>query len=95
MKHNDIILKPIVTEKSTMLREKFNKYSFIVDKKANKIEITNAIKAMFDVNPISVNVINVNGKKKRVRYRFGYTASYKKAVIALKKGDKIALFEGA
>jgi large subunit ribosomal protein L23 len=95
MKHSDIILKPIVTEKSTMLRENYNKYTFIVHKDANKIEISNAIKKMFDVTPLGINVINVSGKKKRLRYRYGYTASYKKAIVALKKGDKIAVFEGA
>ena len=95
MRNDQIILKPLMTEKSTMLKDAYNKYSFIVHKDANKILIKNAIKNLFNVNPISVNVINIRGKKKRVRYKFGYTSSYKKAIITLKKGDKIGIFEGA
>ena len=95
MKNDQIIIKPIMTEKSTMLKDNYNKYSFIVHKNANKILIKNAIKSLFDVNPLNVNIINVRGKKKRVRYKFGYTSSYKKAIVTLKKGDKIGIFEGA
>jgi large subunit ribosomal protein L23 len=95
MKHNEVILKPIVTEKSTSMREKYNKYTFIVHKDSNKIMIEDAIKKMFQVEPIGVNIVNVAGKRKKVKYKFGFTSSYKKAIIALKKGDKISIFEGA
>jgi len=94
MRPEEIIIRPLVTEKSTMLREKFNKYTFVVSKSANKIAIYNAIKEMFDVKPIKVNVVNVVGKMKRVRYKYGLTSSFKKCIVTLKQGDKIAIFEG-
>jgi len=94
MKVNEIIIRPVLTEKSSVLKEKFNKYTFVVDKKANKITIFNAIREMFDVKPLKVNIINVSGKMKRVRYKYGLTSSYKKCIVTLKKGDKIAIFEG-
>lgn len=89
-----VIIKPVITEKSTLIRDKQNKYVFIVDKKADKISIYKAVKNMFNVSPLKINVINVGGKLKRVRYKYGFTSSFKKAVITLKKGDKIAIFEG-
>ncbi len=94
MNSNEILIRPVVTEKSTYLREKFNKYVFIVHKNADKISIKKAIKEIFNVEPVSVNIVNKKGKKKRVRYQYGYTPSIKKAIITLKKGDKIAIFEG-
>lgn len=95
MRDDQIILKPWVTEKSTMLRETNNKYTFIVHNEANKITIKKAIKSLFDVVPTEVNIMNIKGKRKRVRYRYGYTSAYKKAVVTLNKGDKIGIFEGA
>ena len=95
MRTDEVIIKPHVTEKTTMLREKENKYTFIVNKRANKITVENSIQKMFEVVPTQVNIINVKGKKKKVRYKYGYTSSYKKAIITLKKGDKIGIFEGA
>ncbi len=94
MRPEEIIIRPLVTEKSTYLREKFNKYTFVVNKSATKIAVSNAIKQMFDVTPVKVNVINVFGKIKRVRYKYGLTSSFKKCVVTLKQGDKIAIFEG-
>ena len=89
-----IIIKPYITEKTTHLREKFNKYTFVVSKDADKISIERAVKSMFNVVPIKVNVINVRGKLKRQRYKYGYTSSFKKCILTLKKGDKISIFEG-
>ncbi|HNZ26225.1 MAG TPA: 50S ribosomal protein L23 [Spirochaetota bacterium] len=91
---NKVLIKPVITEKSTSIRDKQNKYVFVVDKKADKITICRAIKNMFNVSPLKINVVNVNGKLKRVRYKYGFTSSFKKAVVTLKKGDKIAIFEG-
>lgn len=90
----EIIVKPWLTEKSTKLREKLNKYTFIVNKKADKIQIAKAIKEMFSVTPEKINVINCHGKMKRVRYKYGFTSSFKKCIVTLKKGDKIGIFEG-
>lgn len=94
MRSEDIIIRPLLTEKSTSVRETLNKYTFIVSKDANKIMVKNAIKEMFNVNPLKVNILNVKGKRKRVRYKYGYTASVKKAVITLDKSEKISIFEG-
>ncbi|MCG8571482.1 MAG: 50S ribosomal protein L23 [Spirochaetes bacterium] len=95
MKSEEIILRPVVTEKSTTIREKENKYVFIVSVKANKLMVKQAIKDLFQVTPTQINIINVKGKKKRVRYKYGYTAAYKKAIVTLAKEDKITIFEGA
>ncbi|MBN2546169.1 MAG: 50S ribosomal protein L23 [Spirochaetes bacterium] len=95
LRDDQIIIKPHITEKTTNLRESQNKYVFIVHKNANKIMIKNAIKKIFNIMPLDVNVINIKGKGKRVRYKYGFTSSFKKAVVTLKKGDKIAIFEGA
>lgn len=94
MNSNEILIRPVLTEKSTYLRDKLNKYVFIVHKNADKISIKKAVKEIFNVDPISVNIVNRKGKKKRVRYKYGYTPSIKKAIITLKKGDKIGIFEG-
>jgi large subunit ribosomal protein L23 len=90
----DIIMSPILTEKATYLREKLNKYSFIVNKRADKIQIARAITELFNVKPEKINVINCHGKLKRVRYKYGFTSSFKKCIVTLKKGDKIGIFEG-
>jgi len=89
-----IIIRPYITEKTTYLREKFNKYTFVVSKDADKISIEKAVKSMFGVVPIKVNVVNVRGKLKRQRYKYGYTSSFKKCILTLKKGEKISIFEG-
>ena len=93
MKKGEIIIHPIITEKSTQNQE-FGKYCFKVNKRANKKEIIAAVRATFDVEPVSCNIMNVRGKKKRVRYKPGYTSSWKKAIVTLKEGDKIEVFEG-
>jgi len=95
LRDDQVIVKPHITEKTTNLRIEKNKYVFIVNKHANKIMIRNAIQKMFNISPLNINVINVKGKSKRVRYKYGFTSSFKKAVVTLKKGDKIAIFEGA
>jgi large subunit ribosomal protein L23 len=95
MKHSIVLIRPVVTEKSTMLRDKGNKYTFIVHKDSNKMAVLDALKKMFNVTPLYVRIMNIKGKRKKVRYKYGYTASYKKAIITLKKGDKIPIFEGA
>lgn len=91
----DVILKPLVTERSTELMEQ-NKYTFIVNRSANKLEIKKAMEDIFDVEVDSVNTMNIRGKKRRMgRMPQGYTAAYKKAIIKLKEGSKsIEIFEG-
>jgi large subunit ribosomal protein L23 len=93
MKKGEIVIHPIITEKSTEQQEN-GKYSFKVNKRANKKEIMKAVKDTFAVEPVSCNIMNIRGKKKKVRYKLGYTSSWKKAIVTLKEGDKIEIFEG-
>ena len=90
----EIILKPIVTEKSsTALAE--NKYTFKVATDANKIEIAKAVEELFGVKVAKVNTVTVNGKMKRYGRFEGYTASWKKAVVTLTEDSKtIEFFDG-
>jgi large subunit ribosomal protein L23 len=90
---HDILKKPLITEKSTSLLQE-NKYTFKVDPDANKTEIKQAVESIFKVKVEKVNTMNVKGKKKRVRNIPGRTSGSKKAIVTLKKGDKIEIFEG-
>ena len=89
-----IILAPVITEKSNLQSEQ-GRYVFKVAPHANKIQIMQAVRTMFNVHPSSCNIINVKRKPRRVRYRKGYTASWKKAIVALVPNEKIPLFEGS
>ena len=88
----DIIKRPIITEKSYMLMEE-NKYTFEVDRKANKLEVKLAVKELFDVEVEKVNIINVKPKSRRVGRHSGMTRNKKKAIVTLAAGQKIADFE--
>jgi large subunit ribosomal protein L23 len=88
-----IIKKPIITEKGSILREKNNKYVFEVDMRANKIEIKKAIEKIFGVKVIKVNTLIQHGKPRRVRLVPGRRSDFKKAIVTLKEGDIIPLFE--
>ncbi len=90
----DIIKRPLVTEKSTLLKDKENRYSFEVANDANKIEIKRAIEALFNVKVIRVHTLWMKGKKKRLGRFQGRTPDWKKAVATLRKGDSIEFFEG-
>lgn len=89
----DIIIKPVVTEKSMDLLAD-NKYTFIVDRKANKTEIKNAIEGIFKVKVDKVTTMIVKGKVKRMGRFEGKTPNRKKAIVTLKPGHKIRLFDG-
>jgi len=91
----DVIIRPIITEKSHRLRELYNQYVFEVAKDANKHEIKEAVQRLFGVDVESVRVINVKGKVRRLRRAPGRTRSWKKAIVKLKKGQTIPIFEGA
>lgn len=91
--YRDIIIKPVVTEKSMDLLAD-NKYTFIVDKKANKTEIKGAIEHIFKVEVEKVYTMNIKGKPKRMGRFEGKRPDRKKAIVALKAGQKIRLFEG-
>lgn len=94
MDYRNILIHPIITEKATGLKEQ-DKYFFKVDMRANKVEVSRAVEKMYNVEVKSCNIINVRGKKKRVRYKEGFSSGYKKAIVTLKKGDKLPFFENA
>jgi large subunit ribosomal protein L23 len=94
MRADEIILEPLLTEKSNVQREQ-NKYSFVVSPRANKIEVMKAVEELFKVQPEACHIVNVKGKPRRVRFAVGKTASWKKAVVTLKEGQTISIFEGA
>ena len=92
-----IIIKPVVTEKQTSITEKFpNRFAFKVSPDANKIEIKNAIEAMYKVTVVKVNTLNYSGKRKgrytKSGYIVGKTSAFKKAIVTLKEGETIDLF---
>ncbi|WP_298628720.1 50S ribosomal protein L23 [uncultured Senegalimassilia sp.] len=87
----EVIIRPIVTEHSYDQMEN-NVYTFEVSKDSNKVEIRQAIEAIFNVSVVKVNTLNVKPKPKRVRYQVGQTRTWKKAMVTLKEGDTIELF---
>ncbi|MCL2632632.1 MAG: 50S ribosomal protein L23 [Coriobacteriia bacterium] len=86
-----VIIRPVITERSYDLVND-NRYTFEVAKTANKVEIGQAIEAIFNVKVIKVNTLNVKAKPKRVRYAKGLTRTWKKAIVTLADGDTIEAF---
>lgn len=96
MVHGDaykIITKPLVTEKVSNLGA-LNKYVFVVAKNTNKIEVAKAIKEIYGIKPVCVNVIRMSGKKVRYGRISGQKKDWKKAIITLPKGETIKIYEG-
>jgi large subunit ribosomal protein L23 len=89
----EVIRRPLVTEKNTALQAA-GKYAFEVAKEANKVQIKQAVEKGFKVTVTGVNIISVRGKERRVGRKMVATSSWKKAVVTLKAGDKIQIFEG-
>ena len=91
-----IIKKPVITEKMTDASEKYNRFAFVVDKKANKIEIKKAVEEMFDVAVDSVRTMICIAKKRARGTKsgmiVGMTATYKKAIVTLAEGDSIDFY---
>ena len=87
-----IIRQPVISEKSTLLTEKHNKYVFEVAPDANKIQIKKAVEDIFKVAVVKVRTMRMPGKTKRVRLQIGRTPEWKKALVTLKQGDRIELF---
>jgi large subunit ribosomal protein L23 len=94
MDPHQIIIKPVISEKSYNMIETENQYTFQVDKRANKNQIKRAIEEAFDVQVHKVNTVNVKSKPKRQGFYRGRTPTWKKAVIRLAEGERIELFEG-
>ncbi len=91
MNDHDIIQTASLTEKSTLMSDKQNKYVFRVNPRANKIQIKQAIERLFQKKVLNVNTSNYAGKEKRVRGPLGRRAHWKKAIVTLKEGEKIDL----
>jgi large subunit ribosomal protein L23 len=89
-----VVKRPVITEKSNKQKELSNQIAFEVDRKANKIEIKQAIEKLFNVKVLKVNTFRIEGKEKRVRMTKGKTRHWKKAIITLRAGDHIEFFEG-
>ena len=91
MEARQIIIRPVITERSFDMQE-YNRFTFEVAKTASKIEIAKAVEEIFDVKVLKVNTVNVKSKKKRMRNIEGKTRTWKKAVVTLAEGDTIELF---
>jgi large subunit ribosomal protein L23 len=89
----DLIFEPVVSEKSYDLIEDANTNTFLVDRRANKTEIKEAVQALFDVTVLSVNTMNRKGKLKRTGYIIGKRKDTKRALVKLAAGDSIDIFE--
>jgi len=89
----EVLRKPLITEKSTVLQS-MGKYAFQVAGGANKMQVKQAVEKAFKVTVTGVNVVMVKGKTRRAGKRMMTTPSWKKAIVTLKAGDKIELFEG-
>ena len=89
-----VINKPLVTEKGTTMLNEDNWVTFKVHMDANKIQIREAVQKIFSVSVLRVNTQIVRGARKRFGKTMGYTKAWKKAMVQLKEGDKIEIFEG-
>ena len=89
----DVILEPVVSEKSYDLIQDHNTYTFVVDPRTNKTEIKQAVQDIFEVRVLSVNTINRKGKRKRTGYVVGRRKNTKRALVKLAIGDSIDIFE--
>lgn len=88
----DVIIRPVVSEKSYAGLEQ-NTYTFLVDARANKTEIKEAVQSIWNVRVVSVNTLNRRGKVKRRRFTTGKRADQKRAIVTLAEGDAIEIFE--
>ena len=93
MNVHQVLLRPTITEKSTILQET-GKYTFRVDMRANKNQVKEAVETSFDVTVIGVNITKTHGKRKRYGSRISKRPDIKKAVVTLAGGDRINLVEG-
>lgn len=91
----NVIKKPLITEKSSIMKEKENKYTFVVDKEANKYQIRQAVENLFNVKVKSVHTAIFAGKAKRMGKSEGYKSDWKKAVVKLQPGQEISIADEA
>jgi large subunit ribosomal protein L23 len=91
---HQVIVRPLITEKSTDQLDRQHAYTFVVDRGANKIEISHAVETLFNVKVKDVRTTQYRGKERRVGRHVGHRAAWKKAVVTLRDGDTIEIFEG-
>ncbi|MGH7205186.1 MAG: 50S ribosomal protein L23 [Nitrospiraceae bacterium] len=91
---HDVLLRPLLTEKITAMRESGNKVGFVVRSEANRIQIKRAVESALKVRVERVNVLNVMGKTKRLGRFAGKKPDWKKAIVTLKEGEKLEMYEG-
>jgi large subunit ribosomal protein L23 len=85
----DIVIRPVISEKSYGLQDEFNKYTFIVAPHANKTQIRQAVETIFRVKVTSVNTLNRQGKRRRTRRGWGKRPDTKRAIVSLAEGERI------
>jgi large subunit ribosomal protein L23 len=90
----EVIKKPLVTEKATLQKEKNNQICLRVDRRANKVEIRQAVEKLFKTQVLEVKTLNILGKKRRVGKKLGKKSDWKKAIVRLAPGKRIEFFEG-
>jgi len=90
----EVIRRPLDTEKLDRNRDRFNEFAFEVDKGATKLDVKRAVETLFKVTVLGVRTQNVRGKTKRVGTFSGRRPNWKKAIVTLKQGDAISIFEG-
>lgn len=90
MTPQQIILRPVVSEKTVHLQNKLNQYTFAVNPLANKVQIAEAVEALFKVKVVKVNTMNCRGKRRRLRTRAaGQESRWKKAIVTIAEGQRI------
>jgi large subunit ribosomal protein L23 len=89
-----ILKRPLISEKSTSQKELYNKLFFEVDRRANKIEIKQAVERIFKVDVLDVFTLNMKGKTRRVGRRLTKRPDWKKAIVTIKPGQQVKVFEG-
>ena len=90
----EVLIRPLITEQSSIMQAEHNKYTFEVHRDATKIDIRNAVEAMFDVSVKSVRTMNCLGKDRRVGRTVGRKRDWKKAIVTLHEGEIIDMYEG-
>lgn len=92
----EVLIRPLVTEKMTAMADKANRYGFVVNRKASKLQVKSAVEAMYGVSVESVNTMVVPGKKRtrntKTKFIVGRTSAYKKAIVTLAEGNAIDFF---
>ncbi|MBI3794188.1 MAG: 50S ribosomal protein L23 [Nitrospinae bacterium] len=91
--HFEVIRSPLLTEKATDLREKYNKICFEINPRANKKQVSEAVEKIFNVKVADVKIVNTKPKPKRLGKSNGFRIGFKKAIVSLKEGSKIEIFE--